>query len=190
MIRINLLPVRAAQKKERLRSQLTILALTVFGAFAVCVLVWMSLSGKVNDVQAEIAAKNAEIARLKKTIGEVDQFKKLQKDLRGKLDILATLKSNRSGPVRLLDELSKLIPEKVWVSSFSESAGAISISGAGLTEESVANFMRKLEESPYYMDVELDVLEQKQVDGRDTQSFKIRCAVEKQAQAGSLEQKS
>ena len=106
------------------------------------------------------------------------------------MDILATLKSNRSGPVRLLDELSKLIPEKVWVSSFSESAGAISISGAGLTEESVANFMRKLEESPYYMDVELDVLEQKQVDGRDTQSFKIRCAVEKQAQAGSLEQKS
>lgn len=185
MIRINLLPVRAAQKKERLRSQATILVLTVVGTIAICVLVWISLTAKVDDVQAEIRAKDAEIARLKKTIGEVDQFKKLQKDLRGKLDILATLKSNRSGPVRLLDELSKVIPEKVWVSSFTESEGAITIVGAGLTEESVAEFMRKLEESAYYMNVELDVLEQKKTDGRDMQSFKIRCTVEKQVQSTS-----
>lgn len=190
MIRINLLPVRAAQKKERLRSQATILGLSVIGTTAVCVLVWMSLSSKVDATQTEIKAKNAEIARLKKTIGEVDQFKKLQNDLRGKLDILATLKSNRSGPVRLLDELSKVIPEKVWVSSFTESAGAISFSGAGLTEESVADFMRKLEDSAYYMNVELEVLEQKTLDGRDTQAFKIRCTVERQGQPGSLEQKS
>ena len=190
MIRINLLPVRAAQKKERLRSQATIFALSVFGAIAVCVLVWVSLSSKVDAVRAEISTKTAEIARLKKTIGKVDQFKKLQKELRGKLDILATLKANRSGPVRLLDELSKVIPEKVWISSFTEASGAIVITGAGLTEESVADFMRKLEESAYYMNIELDILEQKQIDGRDTQSFKVRCFVEKQAQKGSQEQKS
>ena len=190
MIRINLLPVRAAQKKERLRSQATILGLSTIGTIAVCVLVWVSLSSKVDIAQGEIRTKNAEIARLKKTIGEVDQFKKLQKELRGKLDILATLKLNRSGPVRLLDELSKLIPEKVWVTSFTESAGAIAISGAGLTEESVADFMRKLEDSAYYMNVELDVLEQKKTDGRDMQSFKIRCTVEKQNQSDSLKQKS
>ena len=188
MIRINLLPVRAAQKKERLRSQLTILILSVIGTFAVCVLVWVSLSGKVDDVQAEIRAKNAEIARLKKTIGEVDQFKKLQTELRGKLDILAKLKSNRSGPVRLLDELSKLIPEKVWITAFTESSGAISITGAGLTEESVADFMRELEGSAYYSNVELDVLEQKKSDGRDVQSFKIRCTVETQVQSGAQKQ--
>ncbi len=190
MIRINLLPVRAAQKKERLRSQVTILVLSVVGSITVCALVWMSLSVKVDDVQAEIRAKNAEIARLKKTIGEVDQFKKLQNELRGKLDILSTLKANRSGPVRLLDELSKVIPEKVWITTFTESGGEIVIAGAGLTEESVADFMGKLEASAYYMNVELDVLEQKKIDGRDMQSFKVRCTVEKQDQSGSLKQKS
>lgn len=189
MIRINLLPVRAAQKKERLRSQVTILILSVIGTVSVCVLVWVSLSAKVDEVQNQIAAKNSEIARLKKTIGEVDQFKKLQKELREKLDILAELKANRSGPVRLLDELSRTIPEKVWISSFNELGGAIVITGFGLTEESVADFMRRLEESSFYKDIELDVLEQKVSDGRDTQSFKIRCSVESQVKSGAQDQK-
>ena len=180
MIRINLLPVRAAQKKERLRSQVMILALSVVLALAACAMVWVSLSAKVSSVQAEIVVQNAEIARLKKTLGDVDRFKVLKEELSGKLGVLATLKANRSGPVKLLDELSRAVPEKVWIKSFTEVAGSIKITGSGLTEEGVAEFLRRLEESSYYQNVELVVLEQKVIEGRDLQSFSLRCQVEAQ----------
>ena len=181
MIRINLLPVRAAQKKERLRSQVMILALSVVLALAACVMVWLSLSSKVDSIRADIVVKNAEIARLKTAIGDVDRFKALKVELSGKLGVLAKLKANRSGPVRLLDELSQAVPEKIWINSFTEVAGSIKITGSGLTEEGVAEFLRRLEESSYYQNVELVVLEQKVAEGRDLQSFSLKCQVEAQS---------
>lgn len=190
MIRINLLPVRAAQKKERLRSQGMILLLSVIGVVAVCTLVWMSLSAKVDAVNKEVQFKTSEIARLKTIIGKVGEIDAKKADLQAKLAVLDKLKANRSGPGRLLDEISRVIPDKVWIKTFSEAGGAVSITGTGLTEAVVADFLDALEKSDYYMNVELDVLEQKEVSGRSLQSFSIRCNVEKPQPVGSQGQKS
>ncbi|ALC16915.1 type IV pilus assembly protein PilN [Desulfuromonas soudanensis] len=178
MIRINLLPVRAAQKKEQLRGQIaiavfaTVLAFAAFGAF------YVMLGQKVRDEEASIAAKNAEINRLKTAIGEVAQFKKLQEELRGKLAVLDKLKEGKSGPVHLLDELSRILPEKVWLTSFKEMSGSITINGVGLNEESVAQFLRDLESSPYYVGVDLQVIEQTKQGEVNLQKFEIICNVE------------
>ena len=178
MIRINLLPVRAAQKKERLRSQVVILILSVVLTFVACGGLYMTLSFKVDGVKKDIQNKQSEIARLKKVIGEVDKFKELKRELQGKLDVLDQLKANRSGPVRLLDELSNTIPSKVWINKFKETAGSISISGTGLNEEAVAEFLQRLEASPYYAGIELQVIEKKTANGREVESFSIICSVE------------
>ena len=179
MIRINLLPVRAAQKKERLRSQIVILVLTVVFVVIVCVVADLSISSKIESVQADIQRKNAEIAQLKKVIGEVDRYKNLKATLQSKLDVLDQLKANRSGPVRLLDELSIAIPDKVWIDSFKEDgAGNISITGTGMNEETVADFLQRLESSPYYQGIELVVIQKKIIAGRETESFAINCKVE------------
>jgi type IV pilus assembly protein PilN len=82
MIRINLLPVRAAQKKEMLRGQLVVLTLCVVVALVGCAGFYASLFFKAEAVKKEIAQKEAQINRLKKTIGEVAHFKKLQEELR------------------------------------------------------------------------------------------------------------
>lgn len=179
MIRINLLPVRAAQKKERLRSQLIVLVLCVVLVLAGCFAAYMSMSLRVDDVKAEIDQKQQESNKLRKAIGEVGRFKKLQAELRGKLDVLNQLKENRSGPVRLLDELSKSIPERVWINSFSENNGNIRISGIGLNEETVADFLQRLEASPYYQSIELQVIEKTKSSGRQVEKFSIRARVEK-----------
>ena len=178
MIRINLLPVRAAQKKEHLRSQIVLLALSAVLMLAACAAIYVSLSVKVNGVKDDIQTKQAEVVRLKKAIGEVGRFKKLQADLRGKLDVLDQLKAKRSGPVRLLDELSNAMPDKVWIKSFSEKGGAVSISGTGLTEVNVADFLQRLEASPYYRGIELKVIEQKTEGGRKVERFSISCRTE------------
>ena len=179
MIRINLLPVRAAQKKERLRGQLVVLVLSIVLVLAACFAAYMSLSVRIDDVRADIEQKQQEAVQLRKAIGEVGRFKKKQEELRGKLEVLNQLKENRSGPVRLLDELSKAIPSRVWIDSFSESNGNIRISGIGLNEETVADFLQKLEASPYYQGIELQVIEKATNSGRQVERFSVKARVEK-----------
>ena len=181
MIRINLLPVKAVQKKEQLRGQLIILVISLVLASAVCVAVYGAVLTKIDTEKKAIAQKEGEINRLRKTIGEVAHFKKLQQELQAKLDILEKIKTARSGPVRLLDELSKSLPDKLWLVSYKESGGNISLSGVGLKEEIVAEFLRNLEASPYYRNVELRVIEQIGQGGQQLQKFDVTCQADKPA---------
>ncbi len=178
MIRINLLPVRAAQKKARLRGQLVVLVLSLVVTCLICGGLYTTVAVKISAEKKEIAKIDKELMRLKKTLGEVAQFKKLQKEFQGKLDVLAKLKEQKAGPVHLLDELSRVLPDKLWLSSVKESGGGVSIKGVGLNEETVASFMRDLEASPYYQGVELKVTEQTIQGSLKLQKFDISCRAE------------
>ncbi len=175
MIRINLLPVKAAQKKEKLKGQLLIVCLTLIVTGALCASVYMHFLNKISDAQAEIDQKRFEISKLMKTIGEVNQFKKRQKELRAKLDVMDKLEEARSGPARLLDELYKALPEKLWLTTFSEKSGVVKIDGVGVNEETVALFMRELEASDFYNNVELKVTQLTEQKGNKFHKFSLVC---------------
>ena len=173
MIRINLLPVKAAQKKEKLKGQLFVLVLVLIVVAALCGFAYMYQVNRIQAAQAEIDQKRFEISKLMKTIGEVNQFKKRQQELRAKLDVMVQLEEARSGPVHALDELYKAMPEKLWLTSFSESGGSAKIEGIGLNEETVALFMRQLDASEYFSNVELQVTQQSVQDGNKFQRFSL-----------------
>jgi type IV pilus assembly protein PilN len=178
MIRINLLPVKAAQKKVQLRNQLIVVAVTVLLVVGGCFAVYSSIQSDIKDVKKSISKNNAEIKKLKKKIGEVDKYKKLQEELKNKLDVLASLKEAKSGPVHLMDELIEALPDKLWITEFKEKNGAITIEGVGLSEDDVAEFMTKLEASPYYKSVKLKVTKQKKASGLKLQNFDLSCRVQ------------
>jgi type IV pilus assembly protein PilN len=181
MIRINLLPVRAAQRKEKLRTQISVLCLSLLFVCIICGAVYVRMMSKINDKAAEVGSVEQEIVQLKKKIGEVSKYKKLQGDLKKKLDILDVLKENRDGPVHLLNELSLALPDKLWIKNYSVSGGKINIAGLCLSEKIVATFMRNLENSPYYRKVELGVTEQTTVNGVKLQKFSLVCQTDKPA---------
>lgn len=178
MIRINLLPIRAAQKKARLQGQLLVLVLSLVLTALICGGLYASVAAKISAEKQEITEIDKEIKRLQKAIGEVAQFKKLQKEFQGKLDVLSKLKEKKTGPVLLLDELSRVLPEKLWIESFQENRGVVSIKGVGLDEETVARFMRDLEASPYYRQVDLKVTQQAIQGSLKLQKFDISCRTE------------
>lgn len=179
MIRINLLPVRAAQRKEKLRTQVSVLCLSLLFVCIVCGAEYMRMMSKVDDKAAEVKSVEREINQLKKKIGEVSKYKKLQGDLKKKLDILDVLKENKSGPVHLLNELSLALPDKLWINNYSVSGGKVNIKGFCLSEKIVATFMRNLENSPYYRNIELGVTEQTTVNGVKLQRFTLVCQTDK-----------
>lgn len=179
MIRINLLPVKAERKKVQLRNQLVVLAITLLLVVGGCFAVYSSLQGDISDVNADIRRHQNEINKLKKKIGEVNKFKKLQKELENKLAVLAKLKSSKSGPVHMMDDLVNVLPGKMWIKEFKQRGDAITISGIGLTEDDVASFMTRLEQSKYYKSVVLKVTKQQVKQGLKLQRFTIACKVEK-----------
>ncbi|SHI69068.1 type IV pilus assembly protein PilN [Malonomonas rubra DSM 5091] len=182
MIHINLLPVRAAQKKEKLKFQLFVLLLSLLVTGAICGTLYFKQAWAIDEINNEIASIEAKNKALRKKLGEVADFEKKKKEIEQKLSVLRELKEAKSGPVRLLDELSIALPEKVWLTQFSESEGNIKLSGFGDSEKTVALFMQKLEKSPYYKDVELSVTEQSAVGDVKMQKFSLNCKSEKPSQ--------
>lgn len=173
MIKVNLLPVRESQKKEKLREQVVVLAACAVFVIIGCAAAYTTILTKISQKNTGINEQTKILEQLTKQIGEVEKVKKLQGELQAKLDILGTLKANKTGPAHMLDELSAATPERLWIEAFDNVAGVVNLSGLGVNEEVVATFLQQLEASPYYMNVELQSLDQATIDGNKLQRFKV-----------------
>lgn len=173
MIRINLLPVRAAKKKETDLQQIFIFcAVVVVAAAAVMTLYFVKLA-QVSNAKSDITAANSKINDLKARIGKLEELKTLKEQVKKKLDVLAQLRKNKSGPAQRLATLSDLTPDQLWLTGYTEASDIIRISGIAYTEELIAQFMRALEASADFMNVELIVSEQIESAGTKLKKFEI-----------------
>ena len=154
-----------------------VVALAMIVTLGICAASYMYVTGEIDSRQARIDQKQAEISKLMKKIGEVNQFKKRQKALRAKLDVLDQLKAARVGPLYVLDALYEALPEKLWLTKFQEGSGRASMSGIGVNEETVAQFMRNLEASDFFAGVELKVTKQIVQDQIKFQQFDLSCKI-------------
>lgn len=155
MIRINLLPVRVSKKKAAGKQQLLLFVLLVVAGYAANFLWASSRAGDLRAREAKLKATRDEIAQLDRIIGEVKNIKDQQAALREKLDILAKLKANRSGPVKVLDALASVTPKRLWLTKMEEKAGSMTFTGSAATIDDVSEFMTALKENPHFSAVEL-----------------------------------
>ena len=161
MIRINLLPVRAAKRREGGKQQLLLLVLALIIALGANFFWWKRISDDLSALDQQISRTKQEIAQLEKTIGEVKSITQEKKALEDKLKILDNLKKGRTGPVRVMDELSSLIPPKVWLLNWQEQGGAVLMTGKAVTYEDLSVFSKKLKGSKHFRDVVIHKASQK-----------------------------
>ena len=164
MIKITLLPVRAAKKREFGRQQIILFALVLVLASIGNYFWYSNVESQKEQLDQQIARTRTEIAQLEKTIGEVKSIKEDKKALEDKLKILATLKKGRTGPVKVLDELATIIPQKVWIVDFAEQNGAVSMNGAAASYEDLSSFSKKLKVSTHFSNITIKTARQR-VDG-------------------------
>src|SRR3989338_4539054 len=86
---------------------------------------WWSLSSTVSTLTQQTVTLNQELAALKVKVKEVEDFEKNKKTFEEKIGIIQQLRKNQSGPVHLLEEISKNLPDPVWLVSMSEQGGEI-----------------------------------------------------------------
>lgn len=178
MIKINLLPVRVIKKKETIRFQVSVFIMTIILSLSICLYINFMLNRKISDLNYQINASNEELVRLKKMIGEVSKFENEQKLLKEKINIITNLEKDRDVPVHLLDELCQLIPQRAWIESFKQNENTIEMEGVAVDNQTIADFMAKLEASPYFSGVELIVTQQVEQKNLKLKKFVIRCQVE------------
>ena len=144
MIRINLLPVRAAKKKESRRFQTTIGILMTAFFTSLAIIVYMIYVFDVRSVKAEIRTVDEENAKIMKKIGELSKIKEEKARVQEKLDIVDKLEAGRSGPVEMLTKIASSIPTMASLQSMTEDGKTLKIKGYAADKEVVADFMRKL----------------------------------------------
>jgi len=177
MIRINLLPYRASKKKETANQQLIVIAAILLFALATAAVAYSVTLGKIRTTAKEITSSEDELAGLKKKIGEIDNLKKLQAEVQKKLDILNQLRKEKTGPAIRLARLSDIVPERMWLTRYQESGTIVSISGLAYNEEQIAEFMRSIQSSQEFTNVELQVSEQQEVSGVKLKKFDLSCVI-------------
>ena len=174
MIEINLLPVRAARKQESLRFQFTIFVLVFIFVFVFLALLNASLVKRDKKIDKEKDLVKARIAELEAKVGEIEQLKKERAKLEQKLAVIVDLDKGRLRASYILDELSQLIPEKMWIEVLDKSGKTIKIAGVALDNDTIANFMEELGRSKKFTDVDLEVTEQINRGGMKLMRFTLR----------------
>jgi type IV pilus assembly protein PilN len=174
MIHINLLPVRQLKKQALLRQQLYI-----FGAIIAVVsmgvgTVWMLDRRAIAQLEAEQAMLRADLERLKPIVDEVNTLERREKLLNTRIETIQRLRSNQRGPVRVLDELSRNLPEQAWLETIDESAGMYKVAGYALTNFAVADLLRNLQRSKEFIGVDLVSSEQVVIAKLDVKKFIIQ----------------
>jgi type IV pilus assembly protein PilN len=186
MIKINLLPVRAAKKKETAIQQLVIAGIVVVVIAAIATIFYVVKRVQISTARDDISFSNKRIKELDTKIGKLNVLKTLKEQVNKKLDVLSQLRKNKTGPAQRLASLSDLTPDQLWLTNYSESGQDVKISGIAFTEELIAQFMKALEASKDFMAVELVVSEQTMAAETKLKKFDITMKLESAAPPSSI----
>jgi type IV pilus assembly protein PilN len=178
MIRINLLPVRAAKKKETAVQQIVLAGVAAAIVALIVTSLYLVKRVQISTAKSDISAANTKINELKTKIGKLEELKTLKTQVKQKLDVLSQLRKNKMGPAQRLATLSDSTPDQLWLTGYNEKDSDIRISGIATTEELIATFMKSLESSNDFMAVELVVSEQTESAGTKLKKFEITMKLE------------
>ena len=178
MIRINLLPFRAARKRENIRRQISVyigaVIITLLGIGFFSIQKISQASGLKNTEES----LKKEIISYQKELDEIKALEKKIKEVNVKLGVIKELEKGKTGPVLLLADVAKSVPPgKLWLTSYAESKGSLSLRGTAMDNETVALFMSNLEKTEQINTVDLESATQRDIAqyGIKVSVFALKC---------------
>jgi len=179
MIKINLLPVKEEKLINEAKGFLFIVAVSLGFVIVLAVLNSTMLIEQQGESKKRITEADKEIANLKTIMGEIKSLKTKKAKLQEKMDMIIRLQEQNVGPVRILDELSLKIPSnKIWMNDISLNGNRMGMTGKTLENQEVANFMKQLENSLFFSNINLKkVTKDRSVKGVPMLSFSMNTSV-------------
>lgn len=156
MIRINLLAVeRARTKKARVlippAHRVTIGASLILIATILGIGWWfLSLRQRSAQLDQDIAAAEAETVKLRPVLAQVQKFEARKAQLTQRVTLIEQLRRGQSAPVHVIDEISKSIPDRLWLTEIKQVGTDFTISGFAASLPSLSDFVANLEATKWF----------------------------------------
>ena len=180
MIRINLLPQEERARQRRLPTikipQVgAVVPFVALGIVVALIATTATVQGrKLSKLKNDVEVARVESEKYRPQLEKIRQITQKRQEVRSRLDIIASLDRQRYFRVQLLDELTRSIPENLWISSVAElSANSFQIEGVTFSNFNVAKFMQNLEKSEQFTGVDLNVAEKGSIDDLDVVQFSL-----------------
>ena len=158
MIKINLLP-KEVEKKVALREKkilLSIIVLLVVGGFLG---LYFLKVGQYTRLKKKVKRVKKELSLLETIVKKVDEIEKSKEALGKKLDVIQSLLGNRVVYPQLLEDLARIVPSRVWLTSLLTKSEAdfltITIEASAIDNYAIAGFITKLSKAKNFSKVEL-----------------------------------
>lgn len=159
MPRINLLPWREQQRRERRISFYVGLGAAAGAAVVVAFAAYLLFGSLIDAQEARNARLRSEIRVLDRQIEEINDLEQQKQNFISRMRIIEKLQRSRPEEVHLFDELVKVMPDGVYLTSVKQSGTALKLEGVAQSSTRVSTLMRNIAASQWLQNPALEVIE-------------------------------
>ena len=159
MPRINLLPWREQERKVRRREFMVAAGAAAFSGVVVMFVGWALYSGWIDAQNAKNELLKKEIVKLDAQIADIQDLENRKQRLVARMEIIERLQRKRPEIVHLFDELTRTVPEGVYLTNIKENGNKLELRGVAQSSTRVSTFMRNIDASVWMDNPQLLVVE-------------------------------
>jgi type IV pilus assembly protein PilN len=164
MIRINLLKPESKEFREgpvapgpEFKAKKAFPLTSVFALFLIVILAAAFFLQKrmINQEKERLQTAQAEKKKLEYVIAKLDELEKQKAVFERKINLIHQLRAQQDSAVTIMDELSRKLPDWVWLTEVSSQGQMIQVKGNALSNNLIADYIYNLESSPHLANVNL-----------------------------------
>lgn len=172
--RINLLPWRETLRKERKRQFASIAGGAVLLMAVIVFYVHLHINGMIDHQNARNSLLESEIAKVDQEIKEIKELENKKTQLLNRMTVIQDLQTRRPLSVRLMDELVRTLPEGLVLTKLTQKGTDLDLEGAAQSNARISAFMRNLQDSPWFDNPKLDVIQAQDKSGDRVSKFVLK----------------
>ncbi len=159
MPRINLLPWREAQRKERKLAFAVAMGVAAVAACVTAFAVYLMFGSMIQAQERRNEQLRAEIKAVDKQIEEINNLESAKQKFIARMRIIEQLQRSRPEIVHVFDEIVRTLPDGVYLTSVKQTALKLKFEGVAQSSTRVSSFMRNIDSSDWLKNPELEVVQ-------------------------------
>jgi type IV pilus assembly protein PilN len=159
MPRINLLPWREAQRKERKLAFLVALGVAALAAGVTAFAAYLLYGSMIEAQQHRNNNLRAAIRTLDHEIEEINSLESAKQKFIARMEIIEKLQRSRPEIVHVFDEIVRQLPEGVYLTAVHQNGMRLKFEGIAQSSTRVSSFMRNIDGSQWLRNPELEVVQ-------------------------------
>jgi type IV pilus assembly protein PilN len=165
MPRINLLPWREAQRKERKLAFAVAMGVAAVAACVTAFSVYLMFGSMIQAQERRNEQLRAEIKAVDKQIEEINNLESAKQKFIARMKIIEQLQRSRPEIVHVFDEIVRTLPDGVYLTSVKQTALKLKFEGVAQSSTRVSSFMRNIDASDWLKNPELEVVQTTKTSG-------------------------